>query len=569
MINILKSGKLHCLLFVLFGGLLSVILQQDVAWDFVNYHFFNAWAFVNNRVGQDVLVAGLNGFFNPLPDIPLYYLIFYLNDYPVFIYFMQGLWFGGLLWLYYKITKIYFNQNDVRSKLQIFLTLFVALTANGTYLQIGTSTNEIQLSFLVTCAIYVLMKEIFVTQTGDKKPFIISASLLGFAFGLKYTFFYWIISVTTGLFVFHKDIKNFRKNICYFAFFGVLSFLLAAGPWLIKMWKMFENPFFPFLNNIFVSDWFPKENFRDGTHVPKSAIDYVFWPIINSFTLHREEGIKMFVVDFRQAIVYFILIIYVVAYAIKSILKKNNTIEKKWWFLFWISITSYILWMSVFSISRYFVIGEFLISLYIVKVLLSFQPKKIYSEIIYGTIFILTLFILFSTIIFSEIWGKRIDYEKIGLKQDKYLYIEDINFPENSLIKIYNLPSSAYIAYWGIKNPSIKGLNMYQYNYIFKHALGINIELFSWNDNWRNLRIQTEEEHKGDKFILIQSPKYIPYVNKVDLLKTIDKMKCKKLVNNQIDFTYLCADAKSAQKIWLNEEKFMSVEELKEVFYEE
>lgn len=568
MINILKSEKLHCLLFVLFGALFSAILQQEVVWDFVNYHFFNAWAFVNNRVGQDVLVAGLNGFFNPLPDIPLYYLILYFNDYPVFIYFMQGLWFGGLLWLYYKIAKIYFNQDDVRSKLQIFLTLFVAVSANATYLQIGTSTNEIQLSFLVTCAIYLLLKEIFVTKTGDKKPFMISACLLGLAFGLKYTFFYWIISVTTGLFIFHKDIKNFKKNICYFAIFGVLSFLLAAGAWLLKMWEMYENPFFPFLNKFFESDWLSKQNFRDGTLVPKSAFDYLLWPFINSFTLHREEGMDMFVVDFRQAIVYLILIAYVIVYAIKSILKKNKPIENKWWFLFWITITSYILWMSVFSISRYFVIGEFLISLYIVKVLLSFQPKKIYSEIIYGTVFVLTIFVLFSTVFFSQDWGKRKNYEEIGAQKDKYFYVEDINFPENSLIKTYNLPSSAFIAYWGINNPSIKGVNLYQYNYIFKHGLGMNIEFFSWIENWRNLRKNTVLEHKCDKFILIKAPQNITPIEKINLLKEIMSMQCKKLVNNMVSDIYLCADKNAAQKIWPEGEKFMSFEELKEVFYE-
>ncbi len=63
-------------------------------WDFANYHYYNPWAFLNGRVGYDIAPAGLNTYFNPLMDIPLYLMIQYFNDSPNIIYAFQGLYFG-------------------------------------------------------------------------------------------------------------------------------------------------------------------------------------------------------------------------------------------------------------------------------------------------------------------------------------------------------------------------------------------------------------------------------------------------------------------------------------------
>ena len=567
MVNILKSEKLHCLLFLLLGGTISAYMQQDLIWDFLNYHFYNAWAWVNGRVGYDILLGGINIFFNPIGELPLYYLILYFNDFPTFIFFMQGLWFGGLLWIYYKISKIYFNENTTRSKIQIILTLIIAATANATFLQIGSSTNEIQTSFLILSAIYILIKELFVDQTGKKMPFITSASLLGISLGIKYTCFFWIICITIGILIFHNNIKNFKRNFLYFALFGVISFLAISGFWLLKMWQLYDNPFFPFLNKLFQSEWGSSGNFRDKNYIPSNIFECLIWPLITSFSLHRKEGVDMFVVDFRQAIIYLIFIVFCVNYLIKLILKKQQKIEKKWWFLFWLTISSYMFWMLIFSISRYYIIGEFLISLYIVKVLLNFKPQKIYSEIIYGTILTFSIYVLLSTIFFSYRWGFRISYKDLNLPNDKYFYVEDINFPDNTLIISYNVPSSAYVAYWGLKNPTIRGINVYQYAYISRLTPEVNIEYFSANENWKKKKKEVIEGHKGPKVILITEPTDMHIWEKTKLYIQVKNMNCKKVIENQYAKSYLCMDKNISKKIWPQGQDFLTETELKEVLY--
>lgn len=50
------------------------------------------------------------------------------------------------------------------------------------------------------------------------------------------------------------------------------------------MWDKFQNPFFPFLNGIFQSEYFPAENFRDDTFLPKSIWEYIFYPFMLPFS---------------------------------------------------------------------------------------------------------------------------------------------------------------------------------------------------------------------------------------------------------------------------------------------
>ena len=67
------------LLFLVCGGVISIALKFEHMWDFANYHYYNPWAFLNNRVNYDIAVAGINAYYSPFADIPLYYLIEYLH----------------------------------------------------------------------------------------------------------------------------------------------------------------------------------------------------------------------------------------------------------------------------------------------------------------------------------------------------------------------------------------------------------------------------------------------------------------------------------------------------------
>ncbi len=46
--------------------------RPDSYWDTRNYHIYNAYAFLNGRVGFDLAPAMMQSYFNPLLDVPYY-----------------------------------------------------------------------------------------------------------------------------------------------------------------------------------------------------------------------------------------------------------------------------------------------------------------------------------------------------------------------------------------------------------------------------------------------------------------------------------------------------------------
>src|ERR1700743_1180846 len=61
-------------LVILFWGAFVIVLGKDTSWDFRNYHWYAPYAFLNNRMGFDVVVAHQASYYNPFLDIPFYLL---------------------------------------------------------------------------------------------------------------------------------------------------------------------------------------------------------------------------------------------------------------------------------------------------------------------------------------------------------------------------------------------------------------------------------------------------------------------------------------------------------------
>ncbi len=50
-------------------------LDQDANWDLCNYHYYHAYAFLHGRFYYDILPAATPAFYNPLLNVPFYYLV--------------------------------------------------------------------------------------------------------------------------------------------------------------------------------------------------------------------------------------------------------------------------------------------------------------------------------------------------------------------------------------------------------------------------------------------------------------------------------------------------------------
>src|SRR5215813_5299345 len=66
-------------------ALIALLLGKATGWDLRNYHWYNPYAFLNERLGFDIAVGHHASYYNPLADVPLFLIATHL---PV--------WVGGV-----------------------------------------------------------------------------------------------------------------------------------------------------------------------------------------------------------------------------------------------------------------------------------------------------------------------------------------------------------------------------------------------------------------------------------------------------------------------------------------
>src|ERR1700742_3808208 len=59
---------------ILFWAVFVVWMGKDTSWDFRNYHWYIPYAWLNDRMAMDVVVAHQASYYNPFLDIPFYLL---------------------------------------------------------------------------------------------------------------------------------------------------------------------------------------------------------------------------------------------------------------------------------------------------------------------------------------------------------------------------------------------------------------------------------------------------------------------------------------------------------------
>ena len=139
------------------SGVASVLLGQDANWDLQNYHFYNAWAFLNDRLGWDYAPAQLQSFLNPVIEVPFYWMI--ATDWPPrLVAFVMGLPGGvGAFFLAKILLRIFGKLPPKQRWLYVMLAFIVGICASGPVSLLGSTMNEWQGASLVMAALWVLL----------------------------------------------------------------------------------------------------------------------------------------------------------------------------------------------------------------------------------------------------------------------------------------------------------------------------------------------------------------------------------------------------------------------------
>ena len=496
---------------VLFACCLSACLKYEVMWDFINYHYYNAFSFLNGRMMTDIAPAAVLTYFNPLLDVITYCLVNIFNENVTLYYFVCGIPYGLCLYAFLSILKQFFDLSSPTGKIQAGTAFAIAATGYATFSQIGTMSHELTVSFFVLTAFHMIVKAVFDDETPAGKPFLIAGILLGAAAGLKLTAALYCVTVGMSVLCFWRRLKNPGRQVGFLIAGGLTGFLITNGFWMVLLTKWFGNPVFPLFNRVFRSPFFIDENFKDVTYLEdRTPLQTFLLPFI--MIAHFKEN---FVAgadfsDARFAVAYVAGFVFLFHSITAKICKKTSRMPPRDAFLICFAAITYFLWLFGSSVIRYAVPLEMMFAVLIVKALFSLPRRSFFSYALSVSATVFVCGILIASPFFTDPWGSK--------KGDDFLMdFEQITVPDGTLVLLYGQPMAA-LAVPAAKNADVRILG-----YTRPAARYNRMWNFADTSELGRRREKIVAEHKGGVIAFIKKhPNYV-----FTLPENVKKMQCR------------------------------------------
>jgi hypothetical protein len=263
------------------------------------------------------------------------------------------------------------------------------------------------------------------------------------------------------------------------------------------MYLTFGNPIFPFMNNIFHSQWAEILPFRDGRFFADSALKAIFYP----FYWAVLNGGMISELEFRDPRIAILFVL------IPIILMKYQKISYENTFLAVFFIISYVLWEIQFSIYRYILPLELISGILIV----NFLSFLINLPLARRVILVLSSVVIMLYTVYPN-WGR-------SKFDDTYFKVTGLeNISSGSLILFHGDIPVSYIV------PTRPDLQF----------ISINNNLLSWDQ--KNLSVDKVRNELSNK----SRKKYIIYAGQ---LSQSEKIKLEESVKLSVDES--CGEIKS------------------------
>lgn len=345
-----KFFYLIIMLFISIGfGFYSVYLGIDADADSYNYHFYNGFAFVNDRTFVDFAPAGLHSYFNPILDALVYLGITKIPQqyYAFSLGFLQGL---NIIPIYYIAEKL-FNTFSI-NKFFILLVSLIGLFQSLFLTQLGISMHDSLTSLFVLTCLALFLNNL----NNNIKGFYIPAFIIGVIVGLKLTNATYGISLALIMCIYSIMYKRYIL-IINIGFLMVGGFLLSNGWWMYKLWIHFDNPFYPYMNNIFKSSWAvtDAEAYIDKYFFRQHGLQKLFYPIFFSNEPGLASGYYGWPLHsfYKEAVAYLLALIVILAMFSRKWRSRRKYLKEYIILFFIFCAVSYFIWYLKFGVMRY------------------------------------------------------------------------------------------------------------------------------------------------------------------------------------------------------------------------
>jgi hypothetical protein len=426
--------------FMFIFGCYSLYLGQDVNWDLKNYHWYNPYAFLHNRMGFDLAPAQLQTYYNPLLDLPFYLFVNWIA-YPPFIGFIMGSVHAIGVFFLYKIVDVLLPSPYPWRVPYLILAIFIGATGTAALPVVGATFNDSHLAALVLCSLYLAVRA--VVDTSEEPPWkllALSGFIAGAATGLKLPYGVYAVAICLAFLAYRVTLKRNFISAFLFGVSVLAGFLVFDGFWIWRMYRTYQNPLFPYFNNVFRSDYAGYIGFSNTLPFgPRSLVMGLFFPF---YVAHKNAMLVSEVPlrDWRLAVVMSLTIAAVIVSIRRfgcglSLGPERALYERRfgWRILLIFSFAGYALWLGLYSAYRYFIPIEMLTGPLIVY----------YCRILFGKDLLrlsainALAFLIIYTALYPE-WSRM----KFG---EKYFAVQAPPLPENSLVIISTLGPLAYL----------------------------------------------------------------------------------------------------------------------------
>jgi hypothetical protein len=340
-----------------------------------NYHLYNAYAFLGDRVGRDWAPAQMQTYFNPLLDLPYYWM---MQHWP-------GRWAAGLMGAIHGLAFAFlgalgwhFARNLEYPRVWTFILTLVGCISPVFVSELGSTMGDNMTALLVLAALLLLVtqwRSIWHTDWYRAWVPLLAGFLLGAAAGLKLTNSIYALAACIALPLcfgpWWLRVRSFM-TIGLGVAFGLTA---TSGFWFWKMWHLYGNPLFPQYNMIFHGELAAADvsNMVTRFFLPKSWLEAIFYPLV--FTLHPGRigdlplrGIillSMYVLFAAWASVASLQYLRAVRGVAPAKAVSSMTLKPEALYLLLFVALSYFFWLKVFGYNRYLITLELLAPLII------------------------------------------------------------------------------------------------------------------------------------------------------------------------------------------------------------
>jgi hypothetical protein len=397
---------------VVAAGLRSISLRKDANWDLKNYHWYNPWALLNDRMGFDVVPAQLQSFHNPLGDLAFYGLVQSVSN-PRMVAFLMAIPIAISAVFLLRILVMLFpvDRDRANGLLWISAAGIIGFTGAGGTAAWGTTFGEWPSIALVMPALWLTLRASIEGEERHRYAVPVAGFLVGCAVALKLTFGIYALGYFVACMAWGTLRERGRRALLAGVFMG-LGFLVAYGWWGWILWREFANPFFPYFNAIFKSPWWEPISWFDLKFGPRNWHQWVFFPLYfaREHLLVAEISFR----DWRFATLFVLALMCWVASRWRNLRENPNApapvpkpTAAAWRILALFALVSYVAWLKIFGIYRYLAALETLSGLLIVGCVLYLAPRGSIRIVVVVALTIL----LVGTTRMGDGWG-RIDFGK-------------------------------------------------------------------------------------------------------------------------------------------------------------